>query len=124
MPDPPPESASAGYRWRARSPAPQVGAPLERPQDGAFDDLDHGDEGNRVGQDAGDVEQAEESAELEADAAAAAHQFDDQHDLPDQRQAGARGGDDEGKQLGQDNMPQRLGAPQAEYLGHLQIVAI
>src|SRR5918995_4545480 len=87
-------SPTAGKRLcrtliRRRSAAPAADMALERQQDRPFDDLDDRDEGDRVGEDGGDVEQLEIQADLKADAARAAEQLGDQHDLPDQREAGA-----------------------------------
>ena len=45
------------------------------------------DEGQRIGEQTGDIEQLESDADLEADAVRAAQQFDNQHDLPYQREA-------------------------------------
>ena len=50
-----------------------------------FDHQHDGDEGESIGQDAGHVEQLERDPDLEADAVRTAEQFDDEHDLPDQR---------------------------------------
>src|SRR5918994_5898904 len=122
-------SPTAGKRLcriliRRRSAAPAADMALERQQDGPFDDLDDRDEGDRVGENAGDVEQLEMQPDLKADAARAAKQLGDQHDLPDQREAGAGGRGKIGIELRQDHLLQ--GAPPADpvYRGHLQEVAV
>src|SRR6202158_2806643 len=56
-----------------------------------FDRQHNGREGPRIGEDVGNVEQLERSADLEADAVRSPQQFGDEHDLPHERQAGARG---------------------------------
>src|SRR5262245_36229855 len=49
-----------------------------------FDEEHDRYEGERVGEDAGNVEELEEGVDLEADAVRAAEQLDHQHDLPDE----------------------------------------
>ena len=66
-----------------------------------FDRQHDGDEGESIGQDAGDVEQLERDPDLEADAVRTPEQLDDEHDLPDQRQAGARRCGEIGRELRQ-----------------------
>ena len=66
-----------------------------------------------------DVEQLEIDLDLEADAVAAAEQLDHQDDLPDQRQAGSRGGEEIRCKLRQDHVPQCAPARHVEALGHL-----
>ena len=73
-------------------------------KDAQFDDLDHQDEGNGVGEYAGNIEELEEEVQLKADTVAAPQQFDHQHDLPNESQAGARGGGEVGAELGQDDV--------------------
>src|ERR1700737_3159711 len=53
-----------------------------------FNDEDHRGEGERISQQARDVEQLESDADLETDAVRASEQFGNQDDLPNQRQAG------------------------------------
>ena len=61
---------------------PSADAALERLEQPPLDQLDDGDEGKRVGEDRGDVEQLEVDAELEADAVRAAEQLDLDHYFP------------------------------------------
>src|SRR6185437_4587971 len=68
--------------------APSSGTPLQRLKDGPFDQLNDHHEGDAVGQYAGHVELLEIELDLEADAIASSQQLDDQHDLPNERQAG------------------------------------
>ena len=97
---------------------------LERLQHAPFDQLHDDDERQRVGQDAGDVEQLEIDAELEADPVGAAEQLDHQHDLPDQRQARAGGAGEVGIELRQDHVAQPPAARDPEHLGHLEQAGI
>src|SRR5262245_35682173 len=83
-----PESAPMALRpiqtsSRANSPAERASYKGLHQKD--FDDQDHGDESQRIGQDARDVEQLKCHADLEPDAVRPPEQFDDQHDLPHQR---------------------------------------
>src|SRR5450759_2094881 len=71
-----------------------------------FDRENDDNECQRIGKDARHVKQLEGDADLEADAVRPAEQFDDEHDLPDQRQAGARRRRDIGRKLRQYDMPQ------------------
>ena len=73
-----------------------------------FDDQHDCDEGQRIGQDGGDVEQLESKVDLETDAVGAAEQLDHQDDLPDQRDARPRRGGQIGLQLRQDDVAQTI----------------
>ena len=84
-----------------------------------FDRQHDGDEGQSIGEDARDVEQLERDPDLEADAVRPAEQLDDQHDLPDQRQAGAGRGREIGRELRQHDMAQARPRAHAEHLRHL-----
>jgi hypothetical protein len=53
-----------------------------------FDGEHDGDERESIGQYSRDVEQLEGNADFKAYAVRTAQQFDDQHDLPNERQAG------------------------------------
>src|SRR5580692_6485255 len=71
-----------------------------------FDRQHDDDEGNSIGEDAGDVEQLEGGADLEADPVRPPQQFHDQDDLPHQRQARARRRGEIWRQLRDQHMPQ------------------
>src|SRR5262245_39738703 len=73
---------------RSRTPAGDMS--FKRLHQEGFDCQHHGDEGESIGQDAGHVEQLEGDPDLEADAIGTPEQLDDQHDLPYERQPGAR----------------------------------
>src|SRR3546814_265107 len=77
---------------------PAVGMGFKRLNHNEFDAQHDADEGQGIAEDGGHVEQLEIEVDLEADAVRAAEQLDHQHDLPDQRQAVAAGGGEEGKQ--------------------------
>ena len=70
-----------------------------------FDCQHDGDEGESIGQDAGDVEQLKGDPDLETDTVRPPEQFDNEHDLLNQRQAGAGRGSEIGRELRQDDMP-------------------
>jgi hypothetical protein len=63
------------------------------------------------GQDARDVEQLERNADLETDAVRTPEQLDNEHDLPNQRQAGAGGGGEVGPSCGNMTCRRRVHAP-------------
>ena len=94
--------------------SPSVPEVAPRPIHGLRDQ----DEGERVGEDQRDIEQLEIDLDLKADAVAPAEQLDHQDDLPDQRQAGARRGEDIRRELRQDHVTQRTPARHAETLRH------
>src|SRR5580704_14166694 len=71
-----------------------------------FDRQHDEDERNSIGEDAGDVEQLEGDPDLETDAVRSPEEFDDQDDLPYQRQARARRRRQIGRELGNEHVPQ------------------
>src|SRR5437660_961368 len=89
-----------------------------------FDRQHHDDEGNRIGQQQTNVEKLERDADLEANAVRAAHQLDDEHDFPHERQAGAGRRGDVRRKLRQNNMTQAHPRGHAKDLRHLIELAI
>src|SRR5215813_12577105 len=87
---------------RFRTPAGDVS--FKRLHQKSFDCQHDGDEGESIGQDAGDVEQLKCHPDLEADAVGTPEQLDDEHDFPDQREAGAGGGSEIGRKLRQNDV--------------------
>src|SRR5215203_6087504 len=84
----PPEAARNDLCLMATSSRP--GAPagdmsFKRLHQKRFDHQHDGNEGESISQDSRDVEQLERNADLEAHAVGTSQQFDDEHDLPDQR---------------------------------------
>lgn len=83
-------------------------------RDTSFERLDHDDldqqhdrdEGRRIGEKQRDVEQLEGDIHLKADAVRAADQFDDEHDLPHQRQARTHRGGEVRRELRQEDVAQ------------------
>jgi hypothetical protein len=61
----------------------------------------------------------ERDPDLEADAVRAPEQLDNQHNFPNQRQAGAGGGGEIRRELRQYNMAQPRPCPHAKYLRHV-----
>ena len=84
-----------------------------------FDRQHDGDEGESIGQDAGDVEQLECDADLETDAVGTSEQLDDEHDLPDQRQAGAGRCRQVRRELRQHDVAHARPGPHAKHLRHV-----
>src|SRR5258708_5995020 len=84
-----------------------------------FDRQHDDDEGNSIGEDAGNVEQLEGDPDLEADAVRPAQQLDDKDDLPHQRQSRARRRGDIGHELWYQHVAQPRPGPHAEHLRHL-----
>src|SRR4030081_508730 len=72
-------------RRSGRSGAPAGDMSFKRLHQECFDHQHDGDEGEGIGQDAGDVEQLERDPDLEPDPVGTSEQFDDEHDLPYQR---------------------------------------
>ena len=89
-----------------------------------FDHQHDGDEGERIGQDFRHVEQLERNPDLEAHAVGTPEQLDDQHDLPDQRQSGARRGRKIGRKLRQHNVAHARPGAHAEHLRHVVEAAV
>src|SRR5262252_6558941 len=90
----PPDAAKKRFCLMAtssRSRAPAGGMSFKRLHHECFDCQHDGDEGESIGQDAGNVEQLKRHADLEADPVWPPQKLDDQHDLPDQRQTGTGG---------------------------------
>src|ERR1700680_2067591 len=78
------------------------------------------DEGESISQDARNVEQLERDPDLEADAVGPAEEFDDEYNLPDQRQARAgRSGERRGK-LWEYDVTYAHPDAHSKNLGHLQ----
>src|SRR3979409_1971294 len=68
---------------RGRPPAGDMS--FKRLHQERFDHQHHGDEGESIGENPGDVEYLERRPDLEADPVGAPEQLDDEHDLPHQR---------------------------------------
>src|SRR5215470_5138326 len=102
---------------RPRAPAGDMS--FKRLHQKRFDCQHDGDEGESIGQDAGDVEQLEGDPDLETDTVRPPEQFDNEHDLPNQRQAGAGRGSEIGRELRQHDMTQACPCPHPKYLRHV-----
>src|SRR3546814_632634 len=107
---------------RAGPPAVDMG--FKRLNHHEFNEQHDADEGQGIAEDGSHVEQLEIEMNLKADAVGAAEQFHHQYDLPDQRQAGAAGSGDKGKELRQHDVAQQLEAREAKCLRHLHEVGI
>src|SRR5437764_6094863 len=90
----PPEAARKDFCLMLTSSRPRAPAgdmSFKRLHQKRFDCQYDGDEGESIGQDARDVEQLERDPDLEANAVRTPEQLDNEHDLPNQRQAGKGG---------------------------------
>src|SRR6266545_6943179 len=81
---------AARYDLRLTETSSRPGAPtgdmsFKRLHQERFDHQHDRDEGESIGQDLGHVAQLERDPDLEPDAVGTPEQFDDEHDLPDQR---------------------------------------
>src|SRR5216684_8885319 len=103
----------------SRSRAPAGDMSFKRLHQERFDCQHDRDEGESIGQDARDVEQLERNPDLEADAVRTPEQLHDEHDLPNQRQTGAGGGGEIGRELRQYDVTQAPPYPHAKYLRHV-----
>src|SRR6516162_2056073 len=102
----------------------RTGSPPRQPrlewlQHCRFNHEHDGCEGQRVSKQARNIEQLEGDTDFEADAVRAAEQFGNQHDLPDQRQAGARGRRDVGQKLRQHDIAKGSSARNGKDRRHL-----
>src|ERR671935_28490 len=79
-----------------------------------FDCQHDGNEGESIGQDARDVEQLKGDPDLETHTVPPPKQFNNEHDLPNQRQAGACGGSEVGGELRQHDVAQAFLCAHAE----------
>src|SRR5262245_3368113 len=105
----PPEAARNDFcrmltSSRPRAPAGDMS--FKRLHQKRFDCQHDGDESESIGQDARNVEQLERDPDLETDAVRPPEQFDNEHDFPNQRQAGAGGGSEIGRELWQYDVAQ------------------
>src|SRR5580704_19675718 len=89
-----------------------------------FDRQHDDDEGNSIGEDAGNVEQLEGDPDFEADAVGPAQQFDDEDDLPHQRQPRARRRGEIGGELRNKHVPQPRPVSHVEHVRHLVELAV
>src|SRR5262249_4444884 len=118
----PPEAARKDFclmLTSSRSRAPTGDMSFKRLHQERFDCQHDGDEGESIGQDARDVEQLERNPDLEADAVRTPEQLDNEHNLPNQRQAGAGGGSEIGCELRQYDVAHARPRPHAKHLGHV-----
>src|SRR5262249_13464617 len=87
----PPEAARKDFCLMLTSSRPRAPAgdmSFKRLHQKRFDCQHDGDEGESIGQDAADVEQLKGDPDLETDTVRPPEQFDNEHDLPNQRQTG------------------------------------
>jgi hypothetical protein len=93
-------------------------------EDRPLDHLYDGDEGDRIGEHARNIEELEIELDLKADAVAPPQQFDHEHDLPDQGEARARRHNEKGRELRQDDVPHAAPGTEAERAGHVGKVPV
>src|SRR5262249_50323296 len=113
----PPEAARKDFclmltSSRPRAPAGDIS--FKRLHQRGFDCQHDGDEGESIDQDAGDVEQLKGDPDLETDTVWPPEQFDNEHDLPNRRQAEAGGGSEIGRELRQQDVAQAFPCAHAE----------
>src|SRR5215212_8978344 len=122
-------ASSSPIRTNLAAAAPESSPPtiqgdfpgLHKPE---LDNLHHRREGQRVGEDRRDIEELKGGVEFEAYPVRATNQFDHKHDLPDQRQTRARGGQEVRGKLREHKVTQNPTPSQAINLCHFQQVAV
>src|SRR5260370_36831714 len=122
---PAPQSISPGCQQRVQpSPAPRSAPPLKGLQHAPFDQLNDRDEGERAGEDSRHIEELEIELDLKADAVAAPEQFDEQDDLPDERQPRASRDQEARHQMRNDDVAETMPGAETEDRRALILLAI
>src|ERR1700757_2654320 len=91
-------------RTSSRSESPTGRASFKGLHQKGFDRQHDGGEAQRIGEDSCHIEQLERNPDLESDAVRPAQQLDEEHDLPHQREAGARRCREIRQELREDNV--------------------